>query len=321
MFEFLKKKHVYKVDGDFQVREKRMTVMEVLMKVLLFLVVTVSLSLVYYVIFALIFDSDVEKQLKSENEAYEQRYQEMTVRLERLEDVTSGLENRDDRLYEKIFHTNAPFDSRIAKVSLLELSDSIAEKTLEASTARRIDRNEERARAIEADFHRIYELTAQADFVCPPMKLPLKNFSYVRTGAGVGTKVSPFTNVPTTHYGLDMMAASGDPVLCVADGVVLKVIHSRKKQGNQVIIQHSGGYRSSYSHLSEIKVHQGMKVKKGQVIATVGMSGNSFAPHLHYEMMRDTLTLDPVSFFFADLTPKEYADVVILSASTGRSMD
>ena len=175
MFEFIKKRRVYKLERDFQVREKRMTVTEVLMKVLLFLVVTVSLSLVYYVIFALIFDSDVEKQLKSENEAYEQRYQEMVVRLERLEDVTSGLENRDDRLYEKIFHTNAPFDSRIAKVSLLELGDSIAEKTLEATTARRIDRNEERARAIEADFRRIYELTAQSSFVCPPMKLPLKN--------------------------------------------------------------------------------------------------------------------------------------------------
>ena len=321
MFKFNTKNPIYKLEHDFQVREKRLTVTDVLMKVLLFLIVTVSLSLVYYVIFALIFDTDVEKQLKRENEAYEQRYQEMVVRLERLEDVTSGLENRDDRLYEKIFHTNAPLDSRMAKVSLLELEDSVAEKTMEATTARRISCNEGRARTIEADFRRIYALVSDPSFACPPMQLPLDNFSYVRTGAGVGLKVSPFTNVPTTHYGLDMMAASGDPVLCVADGVVLKVIHSRKKQGNQVIVEHSGGYRSSYSHLSEIKVRQGAKVKRGQVLATVGMSGNSFAPHLHYELMRDTLTLDPVSYFFKDLMPDEYADMVILSASTGRSMD
>lgn len=314
-------KHVYKLDKDFQVREKRSALTVVLMRILWFLVVTVSLSLLYYLVFALIFDTDVEKQLKTENAAYEKSYGDMVVRLERLEDVTSGLENRDDRLYEKIFHTNAPFDSRIENVSLLNLEDSITEKTLEATTARRIARNEERVQVIEADFQRIYELVTASGFVCPPMHLPLEHFSYVRTGAGIGTKVSPFTNVPTTHYGLDMMAASGDPVLCVADGVVLQVIHSRKKQGNRVVVGHEGGYRTSYAHLSEIKVHQGARVKKGQVIATVGMSGNSFAPHLHYEVMRDSLTLDPVSYFFKDLMPEEYADMVILSASTGRSMD
>ena len=316
-----KRNRTYKVDKNFQVREHHPSLTAVLMRALTFLVVTVSLSLVYYVVFSLFFDTDVEKQLKMENAAYEKSYEEMVVRLERLEDVTSGLENRDDRLYEKIFHTNAPFDSRIASVSLLELGDSIAEKTLEATTARRIARNEERVRTIEADFRRIYELVSAPSFVCPPMQMPLENFNYVRTGAGIGMKVSPFTNVQTTHYGLDMMAASGDPVHCVADGVVLQVIHSRKKQGNQVVIGHEGGYRTSYAHLSDIKVRQGTRVKRGQVIATVGMSGNSFAPHLHYEVMRDTLTLDPVSYFFKDLMPDEYADMVILSASTGRSMD
>lgn len=315
------RKHIYKVDKDFQVRENQPTLVTVLMRVLLFVVVTVSLSLIYYVMFALIFDTDVEKQLKTENAAYEKSYAEMVVRLERLEDVTSGLEGRDDRLYEKIFRTNAPFDSRMESVSLLDLGDSITEKTLEATTARRIALNEERARTIEEDFRRIYELASSPGFICPPMKLPLEKFSYVRTGAGVGTKVSPYTHVPTTHYGLDMMSASGDPVCCTADGVVLQVIHSHKKQGNRVVIGHEGGYRTSYSHLSEIKVQQGTRVKKGQVIATVGMSGNSFAPHLHYEVMRDTLTLDPVSYFFKDLTPDEYADMVILSASTGGSMD
>lgn len=316
-----RRRHIYKIDGDFRVREKRTTWMDVLSSVLLFLVVTVSLSLVYYLVFAFFFDTDVEKQLKSENRAYEKIYEEMQVRVDRLEDVTSGLEDRDDRLYEKIFHTNAPFDSRMADISLLELGDSIEEKTLEATTAARIASNGRRARLIEDSFRRIYELASAEDFVCPPMHLPLADFNYIRTGAGIGTKVSPFTNVPTTHYGLDLMAASGDPVLSVADGVVLQVIHSRKSQGNRVIIGHQGGYRSSYAHLSEIKVRQGARVKRGQVIATVGMSGNSFAPHLHYEIMRDTLTLDPLSFFFMDLMPDEYADMVILSASTGRSMD
>ena len=316
-----RRRRTYKIEGDFSVREKRPTVLQLLMRVLNFLLITVTLTLCYYLVFALVFDTDVEKALKEENRAYEKIYDDVLRKLGRLEDVTAGLESKDDHLYEEIFHTPAPFDTRMAEIDLLSVSDTLTEATMEARTEGRIARNERRAAAIEADFRKVYQLAASRDLGGLPMHLPLRHFNYARTGAGVGMKVSPFTNVPTTHYGIDLMAASGDPVIAPADAVVAEVIHSRKTQGNRVVLQHGGGYRTSYSHLSEIKVRKGMKVRKGQVIASVGMSGNTYAPHLHYEVLKDTVTLDPMSFFFMDLMPREYANMLVISSSTGRSMD
>jgi murein DD-endopeptidase MepM/ murein hydrolase activator NlpD len=317
----LRPRRKYKLDGDFTMKEKGLSLLDVTEMVMKFLLITVSLTLVYYGVFSLIIDTDVEKRLKEENRAYEKIYDDVVRKVGILEDVTAGLEYKDDQLYEAVFHTPAPFDTRIASINLLSVSDSLKEETMEAQTAVKIQKNQQRAQDIEADFRRIYALTEQDDFVTPPMRLPLSGFNYARTGAGVGMKVSPFTHVPTTHYGIDLMAASGDPVVAAADGVVHNVVHSRKTQGNVIVLQHEGGYKTSYAHLSEIKVRRGARVKKGQVIATVGMSGNTFAPHLHYEVSRDTLTLDPMAYFFHDLGPREYADMVIISTSTGRSMD
>lgn len=316
-----KRTRKYKLDRDFRVMEKSRSGWEIALGVLRFLVVTISLSLLYYLVFALFFDTDVEKNLEKENRAYKKIYSDAVNRIDLLEDVLSGLEARDDGLYEELFHTPAPSDTRIAGIDLLALSDTLTEATLEAQTAGRIAKNESRARTVEAEFRRIYELAGEKGFSAPPLRLPLIDFKTARTGAGVGMKVSPFTNVPTTHYGIDLMASSGDPVIAPADGTVLRVVHSRKTQGNVIVLEHAGGYRTQYAHLSEIKVQSGQRVKKGQIIASVGMSGSSYAPHLHYEVARDSVALDPTAFFFLDLTPRAYADMIIISTSTGRSMD
>ena len=315
------RKPIYKLDRDFRMTEKSVSFLDIVAGILRFLVVTISLSVVYYVVFALLFDTDVEKSLKKENRAYRKIYSETVRRIDLLDDVLAGLENRDDAIYEELFHTPAPSDARIAGIDLLSLSDTLKESTLEAQTAARIAKNEQRARTVEEDFRRIYEKFTDKKSSLPPLCLPLKDFNCARTGAGVGMKVSPFTNVPTTHYGIDLMASSGDPVIAPADGTVKKVVHSRKTQGNVIVLEHDGGYRTLYAHLSELKVQPGQRVRRGQVIASIGMSGSSYAPHLHYEVSRDSVMLDPTAFFFMDLTPRAYADMVIISTGTGRSMD
>jgi murein DD-endopeptidase MepM/ murein hydrolase activator NlpD len=101
----------------------------------------------------------------------------------------------------------------------------------------------------------------------------------------------------------------------------MEVVKSRKGLGNVVSIDHGNGYVTRYAHLADIEVKKGRKVKKGSKIGYVGVSGNSFAPHLHYEVIRDTTVVDPVSHFFASVTPDEYVNMLIMSASTGQSMD
>ena len=155
----------------------------------------------------------------------------------------------------------------------------------------------------------------------PPMTNPLKNYSFAQTGASVGDKINPFYKVSIRHNGLDMIAPSGEPVYASADGVVRNVIRSRKGLGNVVEIDHGNGYVTRYAHLADVEVRKGRKVKRGNRIGYVGVSGNSFAPHLHYEVVRDTLILDPVNHLFASVTPEEYMNILVMSVSTGQSMD
>ena len=174
---------------------------------------------------------------------------------------------------------------------------------------------------VEASFVRAIERVQDSAFVRLPMQPPLGDLSFAQIGASVGDKINPFYKVKMKHNGLDIIAHAGEAVLVVADGVVSEVIKSRKGLGNVVSINHGSGYTTRYAHLSDIKVRKGRKVKKGDVLGYVGVSGNSFAPHLHYEVHKDTLILNPVHYFFASVQPDEYVNMLIMAASTGQSMD
>ena len=165
------------------------------------------------------------------------------------------------------------------------------------------------------------QAVADYGFVMPPMTNPLENFSFAQTGASVGEKINPFYKVPIRHDGLDLVAHSGEPVHATADGVVVNVRKSRKGLGNVVTVDHGNGYVTRYAHLADIEVKKGRVVKKGTRLGYVGVSGNSFAPHLHYEVLRDTVVLDPVNHFFASVSPEDYLNMLVMSVSTGQSMD
>ena len=155
----------------------------------------------------------------------------------------------------------------------------------------------------------------------PPMTNPLKDFSYARTGATVGRRINPFYKVPSDHWGLDLISQQGDPVFVSADGVVKYVDHSSKGLGNVVAIDHGNGYQTRYAHLENTRVSKGQKVSRGKQIGQVGMSGNSFAPHLLYEVRRDSVRLDPLHFMFASVSPEDYIGMLFMSSNTGQSMD
>ena len=174
---------------------------------------------------------------------------------------------------------------------------------------------------IDRDFMDIFRLLSSGDAEMPPLSFPIKGFTYTSVGASVGEKINPFYKVKVGHDGLDMIVPSGTPVVASADGVVSSIQYSRKGLGNAVTISHKGGYVTKYAHLSDIKAVRGRRIRKGDVIGSVGMSGKSFAPHLHYEIWRDTVALDPVSYFFCSVTPDEYSAMLLLSASAGQSMD
>lgn len=312
----------YIFDKDnFRFSKERVSFWGVLRKFLLFFVTTLSMAVLYYAVFALLFSTDEERRLRQENRMYEKEYPVLEQKERLLSDVVEGLQVRDDRIYEEIFHAPAPNVDPGSSLDYLVGIDSIPDKDIVKRSAGRLKVLEARAADIEADFRRIIGAVQEEGFAVPPMANPLKQFSFAQVGASVGERVNPFYKVKIAHNGLDLIAASGEPVHAAADGVVEDVTKSRKGLGNVVTINHGNGYRTRYAHLADIEVREGRNVKRGTKIGYVGMSGNSFAPHLHYEVLRDTLILDPVHHFFGSVSPEEYVNMLIMSASTGQSMD
>ena len=306
---------------DIKFRRKKTSVWAVMRRILMFFVASVSMAILYYVIFALIFSTDTERKLRRENRMYEKEYPELARKERMLSDVVEGLKVKDDRIYEEIFHTSAPDMDPTSSISFLYGLDSIPDSDIVMRAAGRLENMERSAARVEDNFRRIMSAIQDTGFVMPPMTNPLNDFSFAQTGASVGDKINPFYKVSIRHNGLDMLAHSGEPVHAAADGVVKEIIRSKKGLGNVVVLDHGNGYVTRYAHLADIEVAKGRKVKRGARIGYVGVSGNSFAPHLHYEVLRDTLVLDPINYFFASVTPEEYMNMLVMSVSTGQSMD
>lgn len=300
---------------------RKLTAGKIIRRILRFFVGTLSMAVLYYVLFALVFSTDTERRLRRENRMYEQEYPELARKEALIADVVEGLKMKDDDIYENIFHTSAPDMEPHASIDLLAGLDSIPDKDIVQYAEKKIAFLESCSNVVEANFRQVMEVISDSGFVMPPMTNPLNDFSFAQTGASVGDKMNPFYKVSMKHNGLDMIAPSGEPVHAAADGVVKEVVRSRKGLGNVVVIDHENGYLTRYAHLSDVEAVRGRKVRRGARIGHVGVSGNSFAPHLHYEVIRDTVVLDPVNHMFASVTPEEYINMLILSVSTGQSMD
>lgn len=304
-----------------RLRKVRTSVWKKVRRAGLFFVASLSMAVLYYAVFALFFSTDTERRLKMENDMYRSELPELERKERLLADVVDGLKARDNRIYEEIFHTSAPEMNPMSAVEFLDGLDSIPDDNIVRYAEKKLMSLDRSAAAVEDNFRRIMAAVTDSGFVMPPMTNPLDDFTFAQTGASVGSKINPFYKVPMPHNGLDLLAHSGEPVHSAADGVVTEVIRSRKGLGNVVVVDHGGGYRTRYAHLADIEVVRGRVVKRGTRLGYVGVSGNSFAPHLHYEVLKDTLVLDPVNHMFASMTPEEYMNTLILSVSTGQSMD
>ena len=289
--------------------------------ILRYLSATVTMSVVFYILLALLFSTEEEKRLRKENDLFAEYYPQLREKERLIEDVVKGLEIKDDALYHQIFQTEAPSVDAVTAVDLISVSDSLSESFFLSYSASKSESLMKMAGNVEQCFREIYRLMEEGKDSIPPLSMPLEGMTYVQTGASVGTKHNPLYKVDLRHDGIDFVAPQGSVVRAAADGVVRDVIHSNKGLGNIVEIDHRNGYVTRYALLDDISVSRGRTVKVGQKIGTVGVSSTAFAPHLHYEVLRDGTVLDPVNFLFASLTPDEYAKMLYMAVSTRQSMD
>ena len=286
-----------------------------------FMVASMSLAIILYILFALVFSTEDERRLQKENRLYAARYKEMKAQEKLIGDVIDGLLEKDNDIYRVLFESPAPSLDAITAADLIADSDSLSENFLLSSAATKSESLMRMAENVDSNFEEVFRILDQKRSAVPPLSMPLKDISYGQTGASVGLKQNPVYKLELTHKGLDLIAPQGAPVYAAADGVVSKVTNSRKGMGNVVEIDHRNGYTTRYCLLGDVNAVYGRSVRRGQKIGTVGISSQVFAPHLHYEVLRDTVVLDPVNYLFASVNPEEYARMLYISVSTLQSMD
>lgn len=310
----------YILDKDFNLLKVTRSLSGIFWTCAKWVIATASLAAFYYLIFSLVINTDEEKRLKQENRLYEKLYPEMEQKEKLISDVVKDLQARDNAIYKQIFKSQAPSVDPQNSALFFFATDSTEDKDIVEYTERRSLALLDMTSRIDSNFKEVFS-DAASSRTLPPMLVPVPDLKFAQVGASVGKKMDPFYKVLTMHTGIDLIAGQGTPVIATADGVVLDVKRSGKGPGNIVEIGHDGGYRTLYAHLQDIVVRKGERVKAGRKIANVGMSGNSFAPHLHYEVHRDSLVLDPVNFFFASFSPEDYMKAAYMAATTGQSLD
>ena len=286
-----------------------------------YLAATVTAAIGFYVLFALFFSTGEERRLRQENELYAKWYGKLREKERLVDDVVEGLEGKDDALYRQIFETEAPSLDAVTAADVISVSDSLSESFYLTYSASKSESLRMMAANVEENFREIYRLMAERKDSIPPLSLPLEGMSSAQTGASLGLKHNPLYKVEMQHTGIDLVAPQGSPVLAAADGVVREPIRSTKGLGNIVEPAHRHGSVTRYARLGEINATKGRTVKRGQKIGTVGITSTTFAPHLHYEVLREGEVLDPVHFLFASVSPEDYAKMLYMSVSTRQSLD
>jgi murein DD-endopeptidase MepM/ murein hydrolase activator NlpD len=270
-------------------------------------------------------DSPKERLLKRENEKLALQYNILNTRLNQISSVLASLQNRDDNIYRTIFEAE-PISDNIRKAGyggqdrykdLAGYDNSM----LMENTARKIDMISRELYVQSKSFDEIIMLAKDKEkmLVCMPAIQPVKK-TQCTIVSGFGYRIHPIYKTLKMHTGIDFAAKTGTPIYATGDGVVIDPKGNESGYGNVVVINHGYGYESLYGHMSRKIVKPGDKVKRGQIIGYVGSSGVSVAPHCHYEIIKNGVKINPVNYFYNDLTPAEYEKVIEEASRPSQSL-
>ncbi|GAB1418559.1 M23 family metallopeptidase [Bacteroidales bacterium] len=298
-----------------------------LLGVLYFLLTTGALAVAMMVVASRFFGSPQERYLKRELNFMKFQYDMLNDRFTELDGVLKELEERDNNIYRVIFEAEpVPSSVRRAGIGGTDRYDKMKGYTnseLVTESAKRLDRIASQLYVQSKSFDEVFDLAKRKNELVAsiPAIRPLKDKDFRRISSFFGYRTDPFYKVSKLHAGLDFSTPTGTDVFATGDGTVETVEKSYYGYGNTIVINHGFGYRTVYGHLSAFKVKKGEKVKRGQLIARTGNSGKSTSPHLHYEVRKNNVPVNPIHFFFNDLTPSEYELVLELSTAQTQSMD
>jgi murein DD-endopeptidase MepM/ murein hydrolase activator NlpD len=288
---------------------------------------SIALSVIYFILFSAFFDSPKEKGLKRQISELKVNYQIVTDELNQIETILLDLQQRDDNIYRTIFEAE-PVHSSIREAGYGGSDNYRDLKKLENSelvidVKSRLDKIMKKIYVQSTSYDQIIKLAKNKEDMLAsiPAIQPISNKDLKRTASGWGYRIHPIYKIRKFHYGMDFTAPTGTEVYATGNGVVELVESSMRGYGNEMIINHGYGYKTLYGHMNGFNVKQGQQIKRGDVIGFVGSSGLSTAPHLHYEILLNGEKVNPVNYYFNDLSATEYEKMIELSIKSGQTFD
>ncbi len=286
----------------------------------------IGAALLYYVAFALLFDTPLEHRMRHSTDVLRSEYETLSARYDSLEMVLDNVAERDRSVFRILFESD-PYDLNSEqseeRLALHEKTISKNKRDIIADLKQRIDNVNNRIATLESSWNRIKLLgdTLGEKSNRIPSIQPVLNKQLSLLTAGYGNLLNPFYRTLQSHQGVDYTVAEGSSVFATADGTVKEISDKSSTLGKTIVIDHGNGYQTSYSHLLSTLVRRGQKVQRGDIIALSGNSGLSLAPHLHYEVRFNGLRVDPIHYFFMELSPDEYSRIIRIAQSGMQSFD
>lgn len=286
----------------------------------------IVLGVVFLYLFLVFFPSPREKQLLREKEAMQSQMETLNRQVDQMQIVMTDLQQRDDNLYRVLFGAEPiPLNIRQGTQRKISYYEEIAQMTnsqLSADLSLKVDVLEKELYVQAKSYDEVLELakTQEIRMENIPAIQPVLNKDLKRVASGYGVRIDPVYHVRKFHQGMDFTAPTGTEIFATGNAKV-SFVGWKQGYGNTVILDHGFGYQTLYAHLFKALVRKGQKVRRSDIIALVGNTGKSTGPHLHYEVRLHGKPVDPRNYYFYDLSPEEYDQMIQLSNNFGQMLD
>jgi len=279
-----------------------------------------------FFIYLTFFGTPEEKRLKYENEKMQDQFKVLQMQTKHIKGVLADLQERDDNLYRAILQAE-PIPEQVREglfvgTNRYESFNNMRNSDLLIYSTQQVDQLSKMVYTQSKSYDELMNLAKNNEhrLLCIPAIQPILNKNMTSMASGYGRRIDPIYHVATFHEGMDFSAHIGTKVFATGEGSV-NYAGWRQGYGNTIQINHGYNYQTLYAHLSEIDVRIGEKVKRGDVIGKVGSTGKSTGPHLHYEVHYRGGPQNPSNYYYLDLSPKEYDQMIRISSNFGQTMD
>ena len=292
----------------------------------IYILAGIVIGILFLYLFLTFFPSPREKQLLREKASLESQLEVLNNQVDQMQVVMTDLQQRDDNLYRVLFGAEPiPLSVRQGAQRKIDYYEQLAQMTnseLAADLSIKVDLLEKEMYVQAKSYDEVAQMAKEQEIRMEniPAIQPVMNKDLKRVASGYGMRIDPVYHVRKFHQGMDFTAPTGTEVFATGNA---KVDFAGWKQGygNTVILDHGYGYKTLYAHLYKILVRKGQKVRRSDIIALVGNTGKSTGPHLHYEVRLNNKPVDPRNYYFYDLSPEEYDQMIQLSNNFGQMLD